>query len=112
MHDSVDATMKELFSSCPEILENKAIMEKLSKILRRSLAAQESLASKFKNRQIGPMVFEGSALAEHKFALSKIKDAIGQDLFYTVFGEEGDYPELLIDPEHLKEVVEHYRYAD
>lgn len=112
MHNSVDATMKELFGSCPEIVENKAMMEKLSKILRQSLAAQESLASEFKNRRIGPMVFDGSALAEHKLALSKIKEAIGEDLFYNIFGEEGDYPELLIDPEHLKEAAEHYRYAD
>lgn len=107
MHDPVDATVKELFGSSAELLD-EATMERLSNIVRESLAAQESLASKLKKRQIGPMVFEGSAMAEQKLVLSKIKEIIGDQLFYDIFGEAGDHPESIINPELFKEALGHY----
>lgn len=112
MHDTLDATLKELFGSSPELFGNKATMEKLTSILRHSLQTQELLASKFKSRQIGSMEFRGSALVEHKFALARIKETIGADQFYNIFGEEGDYPELLIEPDPFKEAFEHRGSAD
>ena len=110
MHDTLDATVKELFASSPEILGNKATVEILTSILRQSLKAQGALAYKFESREIGAAEFQDVTAAEHRRAMSSIKETIGKELFYSVFGEQGDCPEALIDPAIFKEALE-YRDA-
>ncbi len=109
---TVDATVKELFGSSPELSKNKWTMERLTTIMRHSLETQELLALRFRNRQIGAKEFEGSASLEHRATLSQIKDTIGEELFYTIFGEEGDFPEAIFDPEMVKAVLEQQGRAD
>ena len=112
MPDALGATVEELFGSSPEILKNEATMEKLTSIMRHSLETQEFLESKFRNSQIGANEFEVSAFVEHKVTLSRIKDIIGEELFYDVFGKEGDSPEAIFDSEMVRAVLKNQGHAD
>ena len=87
-------------------------MQKLTSIVRQSLETQGVLATKFRKRQIEPYEFERSSADAHKLTMFQIKETIGNQLFYTIFGEEGDCPETIIDPELAKEVLEHPGFAD
>jgi hypothetical protein len=94
MYGSLDATVNELFGSSPELLADK----RLWIAVKDALDAQEALASKFERKEISPVQLQESALGVHRQALRTIREILGEDEFYKIFGEEANNPELLADP--------------